>query len=63
MQGSEKWYDLTSIFNISLGRTDCREARGKAGRASAINWEKDDGVSDQSGNSEGDEKWSDSENM
>ena len=42
---------LFSIFNTSLqGKKDYREARKKASRTSAIKWEKDDVVSDQSGN-------------
>ena len=35
----------------------------KAGRALAISWEKDDGVSHQSVNNTGGEKWSDSKNI
>lgn len=48
------WYDLISICHVSVERTEHREERiKKADRTSAINWEKDDGDSDQSSNYSG----------
>lgn len=48
-----------SIFNVSIGKLDYREANRKAGMPFAIRGETSDCGSDQSGNSKSEEKWSD----
>lgn len=52
------WYDLISTCNVSVRRIEHREGGiKKADRSSAINWENDNGNSDQSGNYNGGVKW------